>query len=362
MKKIVLMLFFMCIIIVPFQVRALIIGNLSTKGNGVVKSGEQVTITLQAPTSVYSENEGIWLIYFNLAYDKSYLALTEITSPGFNTIVQYHGDGAYLISEAIENSNVSGMCVNGLLFCGTYSVTLKFQVTNVTEAITTSISTTDFRIATLVITEDREYTENDATEIISSSSATHVLSLRPNTTTAKEETPTIVPEKQQTTESTKKTTTVTKSSNNYLKSMEISDHNIDFNKDNTNYEVAIDSNVNSLDIKPVVEHGSASYKISGNENLEDGSIVKVVVSAENGSTREYDIKVKKTQTNSEETSNGQITDNKEQKPEKKFDKLTNKIVFIVGGIFGLFVLIGLICIINNIRDNRRLDKLLDDDK
>ncbi len=186
----------------------------------------------------------------------------------------------------------------------------------------------------------------------------------PNATPIEEKPPVIVQEEPKNNESTKKpptNPTPTKSSNNYLKSLEITDFDLDFNKNTTSYTISIDSNVTSLNIKPVVEHEKASYKITDNENLEDGSIIKITVTAEDGKTKEYEINIKKDKTIVEENNNKQTIENKTEKPKDSFDNNTKKIIMVIIGIIGLLVIIGLICIINNIRENRKLDKLLSDD-
>lgn len=364
MKKTIYALFFLCLLVLPLKVRAAKIDDLNIVGNETAKSGEQVVITLRASTSGYDTNEGIWLVYMGLTYDTSYLALTKITSPGYYTIVQYEDDGSLFVSEAIENSGVSGMCVNGLLNCGTYTLTLTFQVINVTTLINASIATSEFGIGTLNITEERDYTLDDVIETTYPNQVTHSLLIEPKTTQVEEKPPIIVPEESQNNEITKKPETITttfKSGNNYLESLEITNYNLDFNKYTTTYTTSIDSTVTSLDIKPVVEQGKASYKITGNENLEDGSVIKIMVTAEDGETKEYNINIEKEKAITAENKNEKIIVDKTDKPKESFFIANKKIIIVISGIVGLLVIIGLIFIINNIRENRKFDKLLGDD-
>lgn len=83
-----------------------------------------------------------------------------------------------------------------------------------------------------------------------------------------------------------------KSSNNYLASLTISKYQLNFDPSITDYEVEIGKE-SVLDIKPVVESELASYTILGNANLSTGSTVTVRVTAENGETKDYNIKVKR---------------------------------------------------------------------
>ena len=103
------------------------------------------------------------------------------------------------------------------------------------------------------------------------------------------------------------------SNNNNLASLEIVDHNIDFNKDTYDYEVT--TNLDSLEIKALAEDEKAKIDIIGNENLENGSKIIVRVTAEDGSTKEYNINVIK-----------------KQQP--------NIVGFIIGGVVVVITLIG----------------------
>lgn len=86
------------------------------------------------------------------------------------------------------------------------------------------------------------------------------------------------------------------SNNNNLASLEIVDHSIDFNKDTYDYEVT--TKLDSLEIKALAEDEKAKIDIIGNENLENDSKIIVRVTAEDGSTKEYNINIiKKQQSN-----------------------------------------------------------------
>lgn len=86
------------------------------------------------------------------------------------------------------------------------------------------------------------------------------------------------------------------SNNNNLASLEIVDHNINFNKDTYDYEIT--TNLDSLEIKASAEEEKAKIEIVGNENLENGSKIIVRITAEDGSTKEYNINIiKKQQSN-----------------------------------------------------------------
>lgn len=103
------------------------------------------------------------------------------------------------------------------------------------------------------------------------------------------------------------------SNNNNLASLEIVDHSIDFNKDTYDYEVT--TKLDSLEIKALAEDEKAKIDIIGNENLENGSKIIVRVTAEDGSTKEYNINIIKKQQ-------------------------SNALGFIIGGVVVVIALVG----------------------
>jgi len=90
------------------------------------------------------------------------------------------------------------------------------------------------------------------------------------------------------------TTTTTKSSDATLKSMTSDVAEIDFSKNTTKYTVNVDKTVKSLGLKAVATDSKAKVSIVGDENFVTGNnIVKVTVTAENGTTKTYEITVVK---------------------------------------------------------------------
>jgi len=89
-------------------------------------------------------------------------------------------------------------------------------------------------------------------------------------------------------------TTTTKSSDATLKSLTSNVVDLDFSKNKTNYTVNVDKTVTSLGLKATVNNSKAKVKITGDENFVTGNnIVKVVVTAEDGTTKTYTITVVK---------------------------------------------------------------------
>lgn len=365
LKKVFQVILITCLLFVPVRIRAFQIDTITTKGVGTAKSGDQITINIQAPTSGNLPNEGIGVVYGVINYDSNYLTLMEASSPGYDNILQQSENITGFISAVKENSNVNGTCVDGTLRCGTYTLNLKFQVKDsITESVKTAVTISKFVVSTFIGPLNEESDEDDAIETSAKVSPSHVLLLYPKSTPKEETTPTPTPEPTKTPDkqpakNTTKVDTVTKSNNADLKSLEIKNYAIDFKKDTTDYEITIDNSIASLELNPVVDYTSASFKVTGNESLMDGSTVKVTVTAEDGSTKDYNLHIKKTKSDTTiSNKDGKVSD----KSKGNFDGMSKTIVTIVGGIFGFFVLIGILCIVNSIRESKKLDKLLKEDK
>lgn len=85
-----------------------------------------------------------------------------------------------------------------------------------------------------------------------------------------------------------------RSTNNYLKSLELSDGNISFNKNTLNYTFTVKNEVESINIKAVAEDEKAKISGVGTKTLKVGNnAITIKVTAENGKTRNYVINVKR---------------------------------------------------------------------
>lgn len=84
------------------------------------------------------------------------------------------------------------------------------------------------------------------------------------------------------------------SSNNYLKSLNIKDYDIDFNRGTLEYKLKVKSDVKFLDITAIAEDYRSRVEINGNEEFKEGkNVVTIKVTAENGEEREYKLLVEK---------------------------------------------------------------------
>lgn len=72
------------------------------------------------------------------------------------------------------------------------------------------------------------------------------------------------------------------------------EYNIDFTKSKYAYDLKLPKNVNSVDFDVVASDvDNATVSIEGNEKLKNNSVIKITVRAEDGTTCEYSIKIKK---------------------------------------------------------------------
>ncbi len=107
---------------------------------------------------------------------------------------------------------------------------------------------------------------------------------------------------------TNNNTTTTKSSNANLSTLGVTPKEYDFSgfsKNKTSYSVTVPSDVDSLKVVYKTEDSKAKVKVSGNSGFDVGSNnnIKIVVTAENGNSKTYTIKVTKLATEEEKPGN-----------------------------------------------------------
>lgn len=78
-------------------------------------------------------------------------------------------------------------------------------------------------------------------------------------------------------------------SSNKLRNIEIEDHKIDFNP-NENYYI-VKTNNSKLNIRVILQDKNSTYKIKGNNDLEDGSVISIVVTDKNGNNNIYKLMI-----------------------------------------------------------------------
>lgn len=116
------------------------------------------------------------------------------------------------------------------------------------------------------------------------------------------------------------------SDNNNVSSIDIKGHGIEFNQETKEYEVSIGDEY-ALVIDVLLEDPSAKYVIEGNEDLKDGSVIKITSTSESGEIKEYKLNIKK------ELS---------AVPRKNGNGLVSGLIGFVLGLFTMFVTITLV--------------------
>ena len=92
---------------------------------------------------------------------------------------------------------------------------------------------------------------------------------------------------------TRKEEGYTLSNNNYISKLTITGYNLNFNKDILKYNLKIKKE-KRLDINIELEDKKSNYKIIDNNNLKNNSIIKIIVTSEDNTTRTYEIHIKNT--------------------------------------------------------------------
>lgn len=114
--------------------------------------------------------------------------------------------------------------------------------------------------------------------------------------------------------------TAPRSNNNNLSNITIEGYTINFDKNTLEYEITVENNVTSLDIKTTLEDNKASVTIDKSDDLKVGdNTINIKVTAEDGTEKIYKIKVKR-------KSEGPTTTIKELG--NIIDKTTSKIINI----------------------------------
>lgn len=143
---------------------------------------------------------------------------------------------------------------------------------------------------------------------------------------------------------------ITKETNNKLESLEITNYQINFDPETTIYNLTIE-NEKSLNITPKVQDSTSSVVVNGNENLKDGSVIKLVVTAVDGSTKEYIINISK---NEEVNNNDKKDDNQNDNNVVKVNE--NRKLQIIIGVASLLVIVVVVILFVVISIKRSLKK------
>lgn len=355
MKKIGIILCSIFCFLLPSSVYASIDGATLT-GKDSVQIGSELSLTLTIDVSDIqnsADTKGIWYVLYGVQYDQDALILTDIASSNWNSYLVELPEGYFVMSEVIEGS--ANTCVNGTLYCSDYQATLKFFIDD-TNLSAVNVTVGPVALALLDMTEDREYTIEDIIEEDSEVVATKTVQILEGTVTS---VPEQVETKQDTSVTEKETrestyTAPAKSSNSNLSSLMIDGVDFTFQKEKKEYQVVVGSDVNSLTIHVGLEDASASYTITGADDLaSNNNQVTILVTAQDGTTSTYTIYTEKAST---ETVAAPV----EEQEETSTFSFNKKYLIIAGLVLAIILLIWIVIkLIISIKD-RKIKKVLDD--
>lgn len=130
------------------------------------------------------------------------------------------------------------------------------------------------------------------------------------------------------------------SSNTNISSIKISGYKFNLDGNSKTYHLKIDEDDDKLNVGVELEDENASYEIEGNSNLQDGSIIKIIITAENGDIDTYRIIISK-------------------------DEKTNYLTYIIIGISTLVIILLIIFMVfkkNNKKNEKKKDNEISDNE
>ncbi len=362
MKKISA-IFFLIILLFPFYIKAFTIGNgklgsglPSIQGSTIsapdkVMIGEEFSVTFNIQFSGLFKNMpdtfGLFTVAFGLQFDDSIFTITSVAINDWVTTVNSVGEG-YLVQSLVNEKSSSNKCIDGILYCSNYFVTIEFKV-NDTEQTTSNIQMGNMAVGLLNV----DYAEglSEATNIIEGISnqikTITIIKEMPKVSEQPKVIETEPPKEPIKSVEQQEVEVLAKSDNNYLKTLTIENYKIDFSKTKKEYTIFVDKDVNQLAIHAEVEDSKANYHIMGADNLEQNNYqVQIEVIAENGDKNIYQLHV------TPEQESGLLY---ESKKENSFVwKNSYTIISVLIIIFSIIV-----AIIMKIKD-KEMDKKLDE--
>lgn len=249
--------------------------TLSFEGPDTVRVGESITLTVKAH-DISGLTNGLATAQGDLLFDNGYLEYVSFKQASSKLSVSYGTKTRRFVAlglggEYIESSDNLFDITFRAKQIGTTSLNMKDVIIGDTKAIIHSSNVVEKQI-----------------NIVGADTT-------PPTTDKKTTTkPQKIPPKKQT------TTGTNQNSDNKLKSLFVNNAKMSptFSPDTLNYNVIIANDVTKLDLKYITNDSKATVKVEGNTNLKDKAVVKVIVTAEDGTTRTYTLNVTKSSDNS----------------------------------------------------------------
>lgn len=369
MKKIVVIVFLLLFFMLPINVGAT---ELTPKieyawitGTNVKTVGEELSlgfgVKLSGIQKGNADSMGMLVVSFELMFDDTVFTVTGIESSDWDSVVASEDGSYYVVSQVADRNPYQNKCIDGITFCADYYVTIKFFV-NDTDKTSSDIKMGELAVGlSEMIDPNKEYTEDDIYLLTENANKSYTININKGDTPVTEKPSSIVsdtkPEisNKEILSKTQESATVQKSSNNYLKSLQIENYEINFDKTKNDYEITVAKDINELNLKVELEDSKATYKVIGADNLEkNNNKVLVEVTAENGDKNTYTINIKR-----EEDSNAIIEDEVTSKKKKTF-KLKKKHIIIASVIGGIALLLVIIIKMVIHKKDRKLEKALDE--
>src|SRR5574344_3039232 len=320
--------------------------TLSITGNSSVAVGDEITLSVVV-SNVTSDSGGVESVGGTVTFDTAYLeyvSSTGATSP-YSFSSNKTADGKYKIAgidftasagitttttvytfvfKALQVGSTTVSFVDGELSDNDAALTTTYNDKNVTittakavssDATLSSLGVTGYTLSptfssgvtNYTLTVPNSVSSVDVTGTATSSSATasgtgtKSLSVGSNTATV-----TVTAEDGTTKETYTVTITreagssVTKSSDSSLKSLSVTGYTLSpaFNTSETSYSMSVGSSVTGITVSGIANDSKATVTVTGNNNLVAGNnVVKVTVTAEDGSQKIYTINVTKASSN-----------------------------------------------------------------
>ena len=211
-----------------------------------------------------------------LKYDSSKIELTSASAGSGFSLTQGGKIVAYR-SNCVSSGSVVGLSFKNKALANNESTTVSFTDVNVSDE-SQAIASSNVSVALKHVEPAKTTNTTNSTN-------------KTNTNTTKKT------ETKKTNNEAKKTNDtkqVTKSSNNSLKSIKLSVGNIDLKEGVLNYDVFVGSNVNTIEILAEASDSKATITGAGKYELKDElTEVKLVVKAEDDSTKTYTVRILK---------------------------------------------------------------------
>ena len=359
-------------LIIPLNIEAATVNNATISNEQIAKTGDIISVSFHLNFSGVSAGDlntfGIGGVVFFFFYDHEVLKYVSSNANGFKTNYLMIDDEEGISSVISGEDLLSNSCIDNILYCGDYSITLKFYVRN-TDIKETQVKINEVAVLgwNLINGTHPTYDEDDMDGFEKKVNKVHYIKIEKEEITT-EEPPEVkidtnasnesdissIATKKAETNKEEEVTNKDKSENNYLKELDVEGYIFNFYKRTNDYELKIPKGVNELKIKASLEDEKSLLEIKGaNDIKSNNNKIEVIVTAENGKKNIYTINIK-------------YEDNKDKKKMNRvmlLDKIKNifndyRLYFYIGG--GIVLLIIIILIIANSINNNKINKKLND--